>query len=113
MNYISSISRNNEKAMDQKSSFFFCDLQAIHPLWESFWVLYFDSEQVNFQYNSQSQLQEEDPCYNQEPPLARWLDMSSKVVCHKGRRHEPGHTSNNPSENLQGNNGEALRPHNT
>jgi hypothetical protein len=40
-------------------------------------LLYSDREEIEFQQNSQSQLQQEYPCNNQKPPLSRIYDVGA------------------------------------
>ena len=65
---------------------------------------YRDGEQIELQYDGQSQLQQKDPGHDLEPPFTSRLDVVSEIECNKGGRHETGYTSNYPSEKFQGNN---------
>lgn len=60
--------------------------------------LYSYREEIEFQQNSQSQLQQEYPCNDQEPSLSRIYNVSAQIHSNEGSRHKPRDTSNHPPE---------------
>jgi hypothetical protein len=70
--------------------------------------LYSYREEIKFQQDGQSQLQQEDSCYDQKPPLPRVQDVGTEIDSNEGSRHKPSDTSNNPSEYFYWHNGQKL-----
>jgi len=61
-------------------------------------TLYSYREEIEFQQNSKPQLQQEYPCNDQEPSLARIYNVRTEIYSNEGSRHETSNTSKHPSE---------------
>lgn len=65
------------------------------------------SENIEFQYDSKSQLQQKYSSHNKEPSLAGWFNVGTEVESNKNCRCEPCNANNHPSEDLYWYNREA------